>query len=74
MVQSGVYAYALFDNGKTVFVMLNGTDEETTVPLSFYKEVLKGETSGTDVLTGKKIILNDKLQMAPRESLVIELN
>lgn len=74
MPQNGVYAYARQLDGKTVFVMLNGTDEETTVPLSFYKEVLKGETSGTDVLTGKKIILNDKLQMAPRESLVIELN
>ena len=74
MPQNGVYAYARQLDDKTVFVMLNGTDEETTVPLSFYKEVLKGETSGTDVLTGKKIILNDKLQMAPRESLVIELN
>ena len=73
MPQNGVYAYARQYDGKTVFVMLNGTDAETTVPLSFYKEVLNGHTSGTDVLTGKTVVLQDKLTMAPRESLVIEL-
>ena len=73
MPQNGVYAYARQYDGKTVFVMLNGTDAETTVPLSFYKEVLDGHTSGTDVLTGKTVVLQDKLTMAPRESLVIEL-
>lgn len=28
MVQHGVYAYAREYNGKTVFVLLNGTDKE----------------------------------------------
>lgn len=73
MPQNGVYAYARQYDGKTVFVMLNGTDSETTIPLSFYKEVLEGHTSGTDVLTGKKVGLSDQLTMAPRASLVIEL-
>lgn len=41
MVQNGVYAYARQYEGKTIFVMLNGTDAETTVPLKFYKEILK---------------------------------
>lgn len=34
MVQNGVYAYARQYEGKTIFVMLNGTDAETTVPLN----------------------------------------
>lgn len=73
MPQNGVYAYARKYEGKTVFVLLNGTDSETTLPLSFYKEVLNGKEAGIDVLTGKKIMLKDELKMAPRESLVLEL-
>ena len=73
MVQSGVYAYARQYDGQTVFVMLNGTDQEITLPLNFYKEVLKDKTQGKDILTGKVIDLNSELKMMPRESLVIEL-
>ena len=73
MVQNGVYAYARQYEGKTVFVMLNGTNAETTVPLKFYKEVLKDSKQGKDILSGKTITFGEELKMAPRESLVIEL-
>lgn len=73
MVQNGVYAYARLHEGKTVFVMLNGTDAETTVPLKFYKEILKECKQGKDILSGKTIAFGEELKMAPRESLVIEL-
>ncbi len=73
MVQNGVYAYAREYNGKTVFVMLNGTDSPTTVPLKYYQEILKGDAQGKDVLSGKTIVLQEELTMSPRESLVIEL-
>ena len=73
MVQNGVYAYARQYEGKTVFVMLNGTDAETTLPLKFYKEVLKDKTQGKDILTGRIIQLDGELTLSPRESLVIEL-
>lgn len=73
MVQNGVYAYARQYEGKTVFVMLNGTDAETTVPLKFYKEILKNSKQGKDILSGKAITFGEELKMGPRESLVIEL-
>ena len=73
MVQNGVYAYARLHEGKTVFVMLNGTDAETTVPLKFYKEILKECKQGKDILSRKTIAFGEELKMAPRESLVIEL-
>ena len=53
--------------------MLNGTDAETAVPLKFYKEILKNNTQGKDILSGKTIAFEDELKMSPRESLVIEL-
>ncbi len=71
--QNGVYGYARQHNGKTVFVLLNGTDADAVLPLKFYAEVLNGKTSGKDVLSGKSVSLSGELKMAPRESLVIEL-
>ena len=44
MVPNGVYACARQYEGKTIFVILNGTDAETTVPLKFYKEILKNSS------------------------------
>ena len=73
MVQNGVYAYARQHEGKTVFVMLNGTDAETTVPLKFYKKILKDSKQGKDILSGKTVAFGESLTMRPRESLVIEL-
>lgn len=73
MVQNGVYAYARQYEGKTVFVMLNGTDSETTVPLKFYQEILKDIPQGRDILSGRTITFGEELKMQARESLVIEL-
>ena len=67
MVQNGVYAYARQYEGKTVFVMLNGTDKETTLPLTFYKEILKDKVQGKDILTGKIINLNGELKIFKKE-------
>lgn len=73
MVQQGVYAYARQYNGKTVFVILNGTDQTTHLPLKYYKEILKDKTSVTEVLSGKTVNLTQELTLAPRESLILEL-
>ncbi|MDR0894589.1 MAG: glycoside hydrolase family 13 protein [Prevotellaceae bacterium] len=73
LTQNGVYAYARQYQGKTVFVMLNGTDKETTLPLKCYREVLQESKQGRDVLSGRIIALGDSITMAARESLVIEL-
>lgn len=71
--QQGVYTYARRYNGKTVFVMLNGTDAEVNLPLKYYKEILEGLKQGKDIITNRTISLGDELKMAPRESLIIEL-
>ncbi|MBE6287804.1 MAG: alpha-amylase [Mediterranea massiliensis] len=73
MVQHGVYAYARQHEGKTVFVLLNGTDAPTTLPLHYYKEILKDCKQGKDILSGRIVTFDKELPMAARESLVIEL-
>lgn len=72
MPQHGVYVYAREYNGKTVLVMLNGTDEEVNLPLHYYKEILKDKKQGKDVITSRSITLDKELKMMARESLVIE--
>lgn len=73
VIQNGVYTYARQYKGKTVLVMLNGTDADTVIQLKPYQEILEGHKSGKDVLTGKSIVFDEKLKMTPRESLVLEL-
>ena len=71
--EKGIYAYARQYNGKTVLVILNGTDKEASVPIERYKEILGEKNEGREVLTETNIILANKLTMTPRQSLVIEL-
>jgi glycosidase len=71
--ENGIYAYARQYNGKTVLVMLNGTDDNATVSLGCYKEIIKDSSEAHDVLSGKDITLNGELTMTPRQSLVLEL-
>ena len=72
-VQHGVYVYARQYQGKTVLVMLNGTNKAVDLPLSYYQELLKNVRSGKDILTGRTIQFGETLPMAARESLVIEI-
>lgn len=71
--ENGIYAFARQYNGRTVFVALNGTDNESSVDMNIYKEVLNGKTSGCDVITNRNIDLSNKLIMSPRQSLIVEL-
>lgn len=73
LVQHGVYAYARQWDGRTLLVLLNGTDAPTTLPLTNYKEVLKDSKQGRDVITGSIVPLDKPLTMAAREALVVEL-
>jgi hypothetical protein len=73
LVQHGVYAYARQLEGRTVLVLLNGTDAPTTLPLHYYKEVLGNAVQGRDVISGRIVLLDKALQMEARETLVVEL-
>lgn len=73
MPQHGVYAYARIHNGKTVFVLLNGTDQEVTLPLTYYREIILDKKTGKDIISNRNISFENDLKMKARESLVLEL-
>ena len=71
--QNGIYVYARNLNGKQVVVIMNGNAKESVLPLDRYDEILKGYTSGKDVITGKVVNLQKELTLGAKDVLVLEL-
>ncbi len=71
-IRNGVYVYARQYNGRTVTILLNGTDQPACVSLAPYAEVLPKDKA-KDVITGRPIDLSKgTLQMDVRGTLVLE--
>lgn len=69
-IQNGVYMYRREFNGKSVVVILNGTEDSKELDLTPYQEILPKQTA-TDVLTGKNVNLSGKLHLNGRENLLL---
>ncbi|SHE38389.1 glycoside hydrolase family 13 protein [Dysgonomonas macrotermitis] len=71
-VVDGAYVYQRKYNGRSVVVFLSGSDEELTLDLAKYREILPAAQS-KDVLTGKTIdVSGTSLTLSPREALILE--
>lgn len=64
-IRNGIYVYERKYNDSSVVVVMNGTDENQTLNLAPYKEVLP-KSEATDFITGKKVALNDELLLGKR--------
>lgn len=69
-IQNGVYVYQREFNGKSVVVIMNGTDDSKELYLTPYQEILPRENA-FDVLTGKNVDLSKKLRLDGRENLIL---
>lgn len=69
-IQNGVYVYQREFNGKSVVVIMNGTDDSKELDLTLYQEILPRENA-FDVLTGKNVDLSKKLRLDGRENLIL---
>lgn len=72
--QHECYVYARIDNGKTVLVVLNGSNKEQTLPINRYREVIKNHTSGKDIITSQIIDLKKDMTILPKDVWILELN
>lgn len=70
-ISQGVYVYQREFNGKSVVVVMNGTDSPKELNLTPYREILPTDKA-RDVLTGKQVNLGGKLALEGRENLVLE--
>ena len=69
-IQNGVYVYQREFNGKSVVVIMNGTDDSKELDLTPYQEILPRENA-LNVLTGKNVNLSGKLCLDGRENLIL---
>ncbi|MDN0054201.1 glycoside hydrolase family 13 protein [Bacteroides caecigallinarum] len=69
-IRNGIYVYERKYNDSSVVVVMNGTDENQTLNLVPYKEVLP-KSEATDFITGKKVALNDELLLEKRGILLL---
>lgn len=69
-IQNGVYVYQREFNGKSVVVIMNGTDDSKELDLAPYQEILPRENT-LDILTGKDVNLSGKLRLDGRENLIL---
>lgn len=69
-IQNGVYVYQREFNGKSVVIIMNGTDDSKELDLAPYQEILPRENA-LDILTGKNVNLSGKLCLDGRENLIL---
>ena len=70
-----IYAYQRSHEGKSIFVIFNGSKKDKTFSLAPYAEVLKGVKSGKDVISGKTFDLTqEEMTLSQKDVIILELN
>ncbi len=68
----GIYAYARYsDNGKAAFIIYNSNKEKKNVNTTRFQDILKGRSSGKNIIDDRIINLNT-IEIGARELLIIE--
>ena len=70
-INHGTYVYSRQAEGRTVTVIMNGTNQEVELPLGRYAEVLP-ESVAREVITDRTVSLGDTLRLAPRDIFILD--
>ena len=71
--QDNTWVYFRYNDEKKVLVAFNNNAKEMALDVDRFREMLSGVASGVDALTGKTYDLREKLVLAPRAAIVLEL-
>ncbi len=69
---NGIYVVARRHAGRTVMTIVNGTEQERSLPVKRYAEVIAGHTTARDVPTGRTIDLTADIALGPRGTLILD--
>lgn len=67
------YVYFRFDDGHSLMCIYNGNETNYDLNLSRFQEKIRGREIGKDILSGLPVKLGEKLSLAPRSVLLLEL-
>ena len=70
--EKNTYGYFRYDGRETVFVFINNSDEEVTIPWTRFREMSEGLGEGVNVLTGERVTVSDATRVAPQSALVVD--
>lgn len=68
-----VYVYQRKLNNKSVVVFMNSSENERSIDINAYKEVLPSKVA-TDIITNKLITIDSSFKIAPKDVLILEFN
>ena len=71
--QDNTWVYFRYHDDKKVMVAFNNNAKPMSLDVGRFREMLAGVASGTDALSGATYDLRDKLVLAPRAAIVLEL-
>ena len=69
---NGIYVVARKYGGKTVMTIVNGTDENATMPVKRYAEIIGNAMVGRDIPTSNHVSLVSDINLTPRQTLILE--
>lgn len=69
-IQNGTYVYERRYGDRSIVVMMNGTDNEQTLNLTPYKEILPA-SAAADFISGQTVTLAETLKLQPRQTLIL---
>ena len=70
--KNGTYVYFRYDGTEKVMVVINKNHTDTELPLERFSEMLDGEASWNDILTGNELTLSGSLKLKARSVMVLE--
>lgn len=71
--EKSTYVYFRYTDSKTVMVVLNKNAQDSQLDLARYQAMIKGKTSGKNILTGDALDLSKGLSLKAMTPVVIEL-
>ena len=70
---NNMYVYFRHNSNEKVMVIMNKNSETATFDTAHYQELLKGISSGQDVITGEVLDFNNKIELKPMTAYILEL-
>jgi glycosidase len=71
--QDGLYVYFRYDNDKTIMVVANNNLTDKELKTDRFAEAIKDKTRGTEITTGRDLILNERITVPAKTVMIIEL-
>ena len=69
---NGIYVVARQYEGKTVMTIVNGTNDNATMPVKRYAEIIGNALTARDIPTSSHVSLVSDIILTPRQTLILE--